>query len=823
MQYSLRGRRRVITGAFALALVLPTAHAADGAGEAPSAPISFAIAPQPLATALLAWGKQSNVQVLTASGSIANWRSSGASGVLTPDAALDELLEGTDLEREAYDAKTVVVRQRQRLDNATPPPPDLSTAFDPGSVVPLATVDVRGIVSDTGYKADTTRTATRSEAQLTDVPQSITVVTRDVIESQQAVDIGDVARYVAGVQYVDGYGGSPLFLIRGFDAGHGMTDGMPNGIARTEDLPPLIGIERVEVLRGPEAILGDASQNNNFGGSINVVMKRPQAQTVRTLTYSAGKYDGGRLGLDLAGTLSKDGAFTYRLVASGQRGEKTAQGAHGGRGTYLAPSLGWQDDRTRVTLGVEFVDNRVPGPDHTVLLGTSLASASPTRNLPDSPGDRSTFRTGRAVFELEHQFGDDWTFHSQGQYVRQRSSGRSWSYLAQGYDVGLEAVTRTFRYSGTYYTLQNDLSTSFHHGNVTHTILAGLDLGRTHAGDGGAGSVEDASTPDIEPGDKNAVITTRPLAFDLRTGTDATAKFFALDVPVTTTVQSLGGSWQTNAGLYLQDQIAIGERWNVLAAIRRTTYELETHRPDGTPRTLRQSRWVPKLGVVYKASPTVALYADTSTGFQPDPLLGKDGQPLPATTSRQIEIGGKFDLFDQRARLTAAIYRIRVDHSIDLVSPEPPFFATPGPGQTNRGLELEFAGRLAPGLDVLASLTEARIHNRDDSRPTGAPKHQAAVWASYRFGQGTVKPWGVAAGVLARSSSLGRTSGDGQYFGIPGQASVEANVSRYGQNWRVTLGVKNLFARTLYAVNFDETFVPIRQGRVVLLTGAYDF
>ena len=124
---------------------------------------------------------------------------------------------------------------------------------------------------------------------------------------------------------------------------------------------------------------------------------------------------------------------------------------------------------------------------------------------------------------------------------------------------------------------------------------------------------------------------------------------------------------------------------------------------------------------------------------------------------------------------------------------------------------------------MLASLTEARIRNNDDTRPTGAPKHQAAVWASYRFGAGPLKPWGVGAGVLARSRSLGRTSADGQYFGIPGQASVETNVTRYGPNWRVTLGVKNLFARTLYAVNFDETFVPIRQGRVVLLTGVYDF
>jgi iron complex outermembrane receptor protein len=814
----------MLTGA--LALVLATG-AAQATGAPGGATMPFAIAPQPLATALLAWGRQANVQVLTASGSIASWRSVGAHGMLTPDAALDRLLQGTDLERESYDARTVVVRQRQQPGNATPAPADPAAAFDPGSVVPLATVDVQGLVQDGSFKADTTRSATRNDAHLMDVPQSVSVVTRDAIASQQAVGIGDVARYVAGVQYVDGYGGSPLFLIRGFDAGHGMTDGMPNGIARTEDLPPLIGIERVEVLRGPEAILGDASQNNNFGGSINVVMKRPQAEPVRTLTYSAGRYDGARLGVDLAGAASADGAVTYRLIAAGQRGERTPRGDGGGRGGYLAPSLAWADDRTHVMGGLEFVDNRVPGPEHTVLLGPSLSAASPYRSVPGTPGDTATYRTGRAVFEFDHAF-DDWTLHSQGQYVHQRSNGDSWSYVSSAFGTRsavLSPVARRFRYTGSYWTWQNDLTRRFGQGAVTHTVLLGLDLARTHAGDGGSGSTTQTADSDgAAIGDHDAFVATRPLAYDLRTGTTFSAKFNALLTPVSTTVQTLGGSWQTNAGVYLQDQIVIGDAWNVLAALRRTTYKLETHWTDGSPRSLRKTRWVPKLGVVYKLSPDVALYADRSTGFQPDPLLGKDGQPLPVATSRQVEAGGKFDLFDHRARLTAAVYRIRVDHSVDLVSPEAPFFATPGPGQTNHGVEVELSGRVAEGLDVLASVTEARIHNNDDTRPTGSPRHQAALWTSYRFGSGgDLPPWGVAAGILARSRSIGRTSNDGQYFGIPGQASVEANVSRYGDRWRVTLGVKNLFARTLYAVNFDETFVPIRQGRVVLLTGAYDF
>ena len=92
----------------------------------------------------------------------------------------------------------------------------------------------------------------------------------------------------------------------------------------------------------------------------------------------------------------------------------------------------------------------------------------------------------------------------------------------------------------------------------------------------------------------------------------------------------------------------------------------------------------------------------------------------------------------------------------------------------------------------------------------------------HRFQRPALQAWGVAGGVFARSRSLGRTE-DGAYFDMPGQASVEANVGYYADRWRLTLGAKNLFARRLYAVDAEQSFVPLREGRVVLLSGTWDF
>jgi iron complex outermembrane receptor protein len=777
-------------------------YAASGALAFMQGQASFSIPPQPLSSALMALGRQADVQILTASNAIAGRRSNGTSGKLEVDVALARLLEGTGLDYEVIGARTVVVRQRDftpaisyesRLSGTKPSVPIVSV---------LDTVQVPGVVlGSSGFKADTTRGATRTESELADVPQSVSVVTRDLMDSKQAFEVADAVRHVAGVDYVDGFGGPPLFRIRGFSSGNGMTDGMPNGAPRIEDLPPLIGIERIEVLKGPETILGESSVDNNFGGSVNIVMKRPQAEPVRQLMFSTGRQDGTRLGVDLAGALGGQGKLTYRMIAAGNRADHTAQGYRGQRSDYVAPSIAWQGDTTHLLLGLEHVDNRVPVADHTVLLGHSLAESSPFNVLLGNADDHASFRTRRVFYMADQALGDDWSLHSRGQYVSQRSRGQAWSFNDTQRFGLTEALDRAYRYSDAFYTLQNELAASFDQGPLVHDVLVGFDYARTHAGSGADPSVVVTGTPvNLELQPQNRL----PLA--------------ASQELVPALAQPLGGSWSTHAGVFLQDQVAIGESWNVLATMRRAMYKLV----GGNVPVLRQSKWVPRLGVVYKPAPGVSVYASSNTGFQVDSLLGEDGRPLPPSVSRQIEVGTRLDLFDQRARLSTAWYRIRLDHSIDQISPEPPYFAVPGPGQTNSGVEIELEGQVLPGLDLSASYTGARIRNHDGSLEHGAPRQQLNVWASYRFQHEALQSWGMAGGVFARSRTTG-TIENGGHFDIPGQASAEFNLTYDADAWEATLGVKNLFARTLYAVNSQASFVPVREGRVVLLSGTYNF
>ncbi|MBE1159213.1 TonB-dependent siderophore receptor [Dyella acidiphila] len=762
----------------------------------------FAIPAQPLSSALIAFGKQANVQVLTAGQTVAPLRSPGVNGVLSAQAALQQLLQGTGMVFSFADARTVVVKP------GTAVAPAGKQTANAQSAILLTPIQAIGLVGkDEGFMADVSSGPARTVADPLDVPQSVGVVTQGLLQSEQVRTIAEAIQNIAGAQYVDGSSGLPIFDVRGFTTGNGMTDGMPNNILGIGDFPPMIGVERVEVLKGPEAILGDTSAYNNFGGLIDVVLKKPQPEPVHLLTFAIGPHGEKQVGVDLAGALNNSGSLSYRLVANGDVADHTAQGMRGHRDRYMAPSIGWTTSNTTFIAGVSWMMNHTPIPDHALLLRDTVVSSSPFGVLLDNPNDYTSIETRRLYYLLEHRFNSIFSFRSRAQYVRESINSQYW--LMDGIAPTGDVTANALRYSTTdaYYVLQNDVTASFGNSWMQHSLVLGFDYSRIQLGDGHYAFNNEGD------GMPYNIFSGGPLmpAQSALSSSDYADGYFS------------GSPWTTETGLFLQDQITFGSHWQVLLAWRRTGYELQGYDADGNPFTQHRVQWVPNYGVVYKLSPDIAIYANTSNGFQPDTGLGKNNHPLPPALSRQIELGAKFDLFDNHARLTVAAYRIMLNNSADLISLQPPYYFEPGPGQSNKGLEVEFNGQIAPGWDLSAAFTNAVIHNDDGSSPLGASRQRFNLWTSYTFQNGSLRGFGVAGGVLARSNSLGQLSDGSAYIAIPGQASVSANVFYRAPRWTVTVGVKNLLDRTLYGPQFDETFVPVRNHRTYLVSGTYTF
>lgn len=777
-------------------LAAPGTCIARASARSEAATIDFSIPAQPLATALIAFGKQANVQVLTAGCTIARFRSLGATGKLSAPAALSRLLEGTGLVYEFTDEGTVVVTLPAPSGNASSSKPRQEAKQ-------LTPVEANALLGrDVGFKASLTSVGSRNDAELIDVPQSVSVVTRELMDSQQSLTVEDAVRNVAGVAFVEGSDGLPLFQIRGFYTGNGLIDGMPNSNAGSGDFPPLIGLERVEVIKGPQSILGD-STGNSFGGLVNVTTKQPQSEPVHEVSYTLGQQGMVQAGLDMTGPLGHVSGLTYRLVMSGDYADRTPQGYRNRRSGYLAPSIGWTSGGTQLVVGAQRIVNRLPIPDHVVMLGDTLSSATPFGLLTGNEYDYANYQTNRLYYLLDQQLGDAWTWRSRGQYVKQQNDLQSWTLYNPTPIGNVSPYAEAYRYNDTYYSLQNDFIRVFGTGPVTHTVTLGMDYSRSRVGhtddfwhsynDGVYNLFSDAALPRV-----SAVVQPED------------------NVPLS------GTPWSVDNGLFLQDQLALGERWDMLVGLRRAAYEVSTTDEQGNPWTPKRIKWVPNAGIVYKLTPDVAIYGFTSNGFQPLSYLGENGRPLVPALSRQLETGAKFNLFHEQARLTVSLYRIMLDHSY-LFLEEMPNVASFGPGQTNRGVEIEFAGRVAPGLDISSSYTNAQISNHDGTQPTGAPRQRFNLWASYWFQGSGLQGWGIAGGVQARSRSLGQSLDYATYFPSPGQAEVDANVSYRTDRWRMTLGVKNLLARDLYSADFNETFVPLRTRRSVMLSGTYDF
>jgi len=437
--------------------------------------IDFSIPAQPLATALIAFGKQANVQVLTAGCTIARFRSLGAIGNLSAPAALSKLLEGTGLVYEFTDQGTVVVTLPQ-------PPGQAGSAKPRPEARQLTAVEANALAArDIGFKASLTSAGSRNDADLIDVPQSVSVVTRELMDSQQSLTVEDAVRNVAGVAFVEGSDGLPLFQIRGFYTGNGLIDGMPNSNAGSGDFPPLIGLERVEVIKGPQSILGD-STGNSFGGLVNVTTKQPQSEPVHEVSYTLGQQGMVQAGLDMAGPLGHVSGLTYRLVMSGDYADRTPQGYRNRRSGYLAPSIGWSSPSTQLVVGAQRILNRLPMPDHAVLLGDTMSTATPFGLLTGNEYDYANYQTNRLYYLLDQQLGNAWTWRSRGQYVEQENDLQSWTLTNPTLLGDVSPYAQAYRYSDTYYSLQNDFIRVFGTGPVTHTVTLGMDYSRSRVG-----------------------------------------------------------------------------------------------------------------------------------------------------------------------------------------------------------------------------------------------------------------------------------------------------------------------------------------------------
>jgi len=734
--------------------------------------LRFNIPSQPLSPALRQFSQVTNLELSFDAALTEGLRTQGLSGTYTPEHALQQLLTGTGLRYRFTSPNAVMLERQGAQESGTE-----------GEALRTEPILVRGEQATTGYKAERTTSATKTDTPLLDIPQSIQIIPRQVIEDQSVVRLRDAVRNVSGTTGADS--SFSVFAdeinIRGFDARENY---VKNGLRR-----PAIGIgaslshdtaniEQIEVIKGPASVLyGQLAP----GGIINIVTKQPLAEPLYAGELTAGSYNFFRVAGDLSGPLNDKKTVLYRLNGAYEYSEAFLDFFDRNR-FLIAPVVTMRlTPRTTLTLEGEYLQDRTPYYAGIPAVGTVLPNINgdiPLSRWPgDPPFDELERRSAEIGYRFEHRFNRHLLLRNAFRAVFFRRDDTSLIPLALRRDQ--RTLTRgLFVNEGEIedYLLQTEVVVDFTTGSLIHTVLVGFELRHNNRTDD---SLFDDSFPSID--------LFNPTYFNT----------FSSDLPFDRFT-----SEANLAGVYVQDQITLWKYLKLLAGVRFDYVEQETRSTFGdTGETDRSSQddtaFSPRVGIVYRPITPLAVYASFSRSFEPQTGITADGTPEPEEGT-QYEVGIKGEFLEGRMLATLALYHLTKENILT-EDPDDPRFSRAIGEQRSRGIELDIAGEILPGWSVIASyaFTDAEItedfSGNEGNRPENVAQHSASLWSIYRFQYGTLQGLGFGAGIFY----VGERQGDLENtFELPDYVRTDVTVlyePRFLPNVKARLTVQNLF------------------------------
>ena len=764
---------------------------------------SYDVAAGPLADVLAKLAQEVGGRIVFDPQLVANKTSLGVRGSYTREDALREVLQGSGLAPSIQSDGTLSVQRAKRSTRTTSSYDSAGqhgTAVAPspafGGVTQLSEVKVVAQAENT-YNVDSSNGATRTDTDLINTPQSVSVITRKLMDDQQAQTLDDALANASGVLVNGNAGGSGTsYTVRGYGNATVMSDGMVgNGLPSST---PIWGVDSVEVLKGPESILQGSASGQNFGGVINIVAKQPQVTPVADLMAGFGSYGQAQSGFDFGGALTANKELSYRFVGEYDHTSNNVGGYDSSHQIYLAPSLRWSNGDTSLLVGAERTVKSGPLQFATIAPGPKIDDTAPIRVIGAKEDGADTNQT-RVYYKFEQSlFGDNWSFRSRGQYQNQDQTQQLWypevrlDRLEQG-DILLGGLLTGVNLRSI--ALQNDIHGTFSTGPISHEVVIGSDFSRTDTR---------ISLAETWPAAFN--IFTSPQLPSVSSSLHTTAPLFEYSSLVPT----------SEVGYLFQDQMSYGDHWHALFALRDAIYHNYAASPD-------VQKWLPNIGVLYAFTPDISAYVNSMKGYYPNNEINAQGGLLPPQTSSQYEAGLKFDLMNKKLSLTTAAYKITVSNTA--LSVPGTVFYTLGPGQTSRGAEVELKGQFTPGLDLSTTFTHIDATTNNGTPVLAVPKNTATFWGAYRFRSPVLRNFGVGLGVFARGASTNYLGAydpitfQPLYMKNPGNVRVDAHVSYTKSNWSLNFGIRDVFDRRIYSVDAQGLYAGVTDiGRTYLLT-----
>jgi len=635
---------------------------------------------------------------------------------------------------------------------------------------------------DAGYQVPVIRSATKTPTPLVDVPQSVTVVTSELIKDQMMMSVGDAMRYIPGVTVHQGENNRDQIIVRGNSSSADFfVDGIRDDVQYYRDL---YNLERVEALKGPNAMIFG---RGGAGGVVNRVSKVAGFESSREFAFQAGMFDNRRMtaGFDqrLNGSvaLRLDGMFedsnSFRDYVSLERGGVTPTA------TILA------GPNTSITLRYEYLnDTRTADRGITSYRGepANVDRATYYGNPDLSHVDAAVNVASAAI---EHRAGR-YTVRNQtsiGNYDRSYQNFVPGTATADGTQVALTAYNNAT--DRTNFFNQTNITSVVSTGRLRHTILIGGEVGLQLTDNfRNTGFFNNTTTSVLVPFASPTIFT--PVTFR-QSATDA-------DNHLTTNL----------AAAYAQDQLALSQHLQVVGGLRFDRFDLTYHNNrNGDTLDRPDNLLSPRAGLVYKPIAQVSVYSSYSVSYLPS--SGDQFSSLTVITEqvkpeqfRNYEVGAKWDARSNLS-FTSAVYRLDRTNTRSTDPNDPTRIVQTGSQRTN-GFEIGLNGRVTPLWTIAGgySYMDAFVTSATTAAAAGAqvgqvPHHTLSFWNNYQF----LPRLAAAIGVQRRSDMFATIDNT---VVLPGYTRVDAaGFVTLARQLRLQVNVENLFDKTYY-LNADS-------------------
>lgn len=668
---------------------------------------------QPLPSALEALARQTGIRPFYSDGIVAGKTSRPVTGRYTAEQALSRLLSGSGLNYTFNGGKAVAITATESDAKALPPMTVLGKAeydstdpYNPDYSLPNAT------------------TATKTDTPIMETPVSIQVVSRAVMNDQQAIRLEDITKNVSGVSagtsdgnFYDG------FIVRGFDLNNNT---YRNGFRVNNWQSETVNLQSLEVLKGASAMLYGRIEP---GGMVNLVTKKPLDTPYYAVQQQFGSYDLYRTTVEATGPVPSNDSLLYRF-----------DGAYQNKGSFrdfieseyifIAPSLTWKaSDRTQFNVNMEYRHDNTSDDYGIPAVGNRPAPIPINRNLSE-PGTNQKADIWMVEFTGSHAFNDDWKLKggvnansvdlawedvaNRGSGLSSDTQGNPNRILQRGVWFGSSARTS----QGVYL----DLNGNFDLFGMKHNVLFGGDyysIDRDHTifsnNFSPIGCPIDIIAPTYGCVDFNKF------------------RNLAKTAPDWNNINN--EEW---GGVYFQDQITLLEKLHILGGGRydwasTTSGTSSTSLVDVKSQTIHNGRFNPRVGVAYQPWQWLSIYGNYTESLGSANGLSSTGQPFAPQTATQYEGGIKIGFDNLTASL--AYYYLTKDNI--LTTDVNTGLSVPVGKQHSQGIEFDAKGQLTDQLSMIASyaFTDARFIRAnvgvEGNRVTNVPEQQASFWAKY--------------------------------------------------------------------------------------------